>query len=444
MYTKTMSFKIIIVFILLFVGLTLRWHDMGSIYRIRDDEHSWLLAGTSLLQHYEPTSWTIRWPYYQWSLYKKVEFKKFPGSNQTAYALVTPWLDHPPLFAALIGGWTLFTGNNNLQYPNWFVLRQPMIVMSVATLGLTFLVIRKLFNEKFAIYTLAAYTFFPAAVVSSRFILAENAIPLWLMASLLSLHIVLSDTSQKIQRRAFSILLILCYTAPLLKLSGFVVPASVVLILLLQQKYKHAGFTAIVAAISLLSFIAYGWWFSWDIFIGTNSAHMLRPQSFSNFWSLFYQKSVANIPFLDPSLVAGFIGLCMLLAQPFTKARQFIFVPFFLAVISLLVIAPIDSYTWYKFPLYPLLAIGVGWILYEFQKGTPVFVVLLLPMIAWTAEKGLTLEQNHRKLFVFILSIFFVLILLLPDRFSWLKNKMRQGVIILLFGLETLWIWNLP
>lgn len=424
----------LVIFFLL-IATWLRFVNSDTLHTLSRDEYSWILAGTSLLETGKPTSWTIKWPFYHWNIYESVRNGVFDGER---YSLVTPWMDHPPLFALAIASWVKIT-DQNIYAPNWIYVRTPMIAVAIATMLLTFLLTKRLFGENPALFTLAAYTFFPAAIISSRFTISENVLSLWLIASLMSIYVVLSNRSNKHRQIALVILLILSFTAPLLKLSGLLVPGSAVLLLLLRKQYRLATYVTVAAALGLGTFTLYGWWYSWEVFTSTQLTHSLRPQSVTNFWSIFHQTIVPRVSLFDPSIIVGFIGLAMLLIDRQNKNRHFLLAPLFMGIVLLLLVAPIEEYSWYKFPLYPLLAIGLGWITHQFWKGVNFSALLLLPLLIFMAEQALTFTQWQQKLFIITLAGVLVLWLLLKKQ-SLLKQLLSIYLILSLFLLEALWV----
>jgi 4-amino-4-deoxy-L-arabinose transferase-like glycosyltransferase len=387
--SKKPCYRTFAVVILLMVAAALRLYHIDNLHTVEPDERLWLEAGTSLITEGVPTSWTIRWPSHNWEAYDRVE-----GGT------VTPWLDHPPLYSLMIGGWALLVGQDDFAQLSWGLLRLPMALISVATILFTYLFVSKVFGKQIAMFTLLAFVFFPSEIVASRFTLAENVIPLFSVLGLYALAVYLSATSREVRRLSLATVLLVSFAAPLLKLSGAVVPLTIVLFLVLTKRYRLGMKVAGVGILSLASFLLYAWSYSWDVFVGAQRSHMIREHSFVHFWTLFTELDVGNYTLVDPSIIVGFIGLlAIMLLEPIRERRLYIFSAVFVLSFLLLYISPVEAYMWYKYPLYPLLAIGLGYVFFGLYKERAAYLILFLPMMGMMLQHSLLFDnQSSRKL----------------------------------------------
>ncbi|MGH9857597.1 MAG: hypothetical protein ACRD4B_07110, partial [Acidobacteriota bacterium] len=287
----------------LMVGLMIRTQNLGSLRPFEADERLWLLVGTSLLQKGIPASWTL-----YWEKYPHTESIVYGGQNSL---VVTPFLDHPPLFGIGMGLWAAITGNNTALPLNWAMLRLPMIVLALGTIVCTSLFIHRLFHFSFASITLIAFSFFPAHIIASRFIVAENIIAFLLAASLYAFAIVDTEKHRASNKAvvALAVIVLVCSMAILFKLSAIVIPASIGFIALLRKNWHVFIGTTMATVFSVLVLILYGAYYDWSIFLDVFSGHTGRTQSFWHFWSIFTQMDLGYFPMRDPSFIVGSIGI---------------------------------------------------------------------------------------------------------------------------------------
>jgi hypothetical protein len=427
---KTPSLYSLFVLILILIGTILRLYHIENLHTVEPDERLWIDAGVSLIKDKVPTSWTIRWPYHNWAAYDSVD-----GST------VTPWLDHPPLFALMSGGWTILAGQDNVVNLKWGLQRLPMAVISVLTVWLTYLFVKRAYNRGLAFFVLMALVFFPSHVIASRFALAENAIPLFLMAGAYALAVCLSTPTTNTRRISSVMAFTLAFLAPLLKLSGIVVPMTLALFLFMIKRYKLGWAMIGVGACSVGTFMIYAWFYGWEVFIGAQKAHVLREQSFENFWTLFTRMDIGNYTLSDPSLIVGFIGLIALMVlENKLEFKTYIFSAVFSLSFLLLYISPVESYVWYKYPLYPWLAIGLGYVFWSLYHERFAYLVIFLPMVGMMLQHSLLVDSQHlRKVAIIIFYAISTVPLLTGSRII----RLRRVFVVLLVGMfffQVVWI----
>lgn len=415
--------------LLLLAAGWLRLYHLEVPTSVRADENLWFQSGTSLLRDGVPSTWTIPWPMHAWASYWRVEG-----------GVVAPWLDHPPLFSLLVGSWARLLGYDGTAEPSWYWLRLPMVAVAVLTLWLTYLFAARVFGETVALFSLAGFTFYPASVIASRFVLPENVIPLLLVAALCCLA-ALAEARGKARWRWLALLLAVSYAAPLLKLSGLVVPGTAALFFWLRHRHRLAMVAAAAGVLSVLTFLAYAWWYEWAVFIGANAAHLLRPRSFSHFWSLFFALDAGNFPLLDPTIIVGLIMAAALMARERLAGRSlFLFAPWLVLSFLFLVISPVEHYSWYKYSFYPLAAIGVGFLFSELHAGRAAYLVLFLPWVSMAGEHSGFL--NTPALRTWAVMVFYTLALWpLVWRSRWLPPRaVFLALLALLFFFEAVWV----
>lgn len=411
---------------MLVTAFWLRIYRVEMLGNASADEHLWLMAGVSLLKEGVPTAWTIQWPQHRWDEY-------WYANN----GVVTPWLDHPPLFALLTGGWALLTGVPDTDTPTQTVLRFPMVVLSVVTIFFTWLLIRDIYGEGAALFVLAVYTFFPTDLVASRFILPEHAMPLLLVLGLYAWWHYLRETDGRNNLWVF-ILMGVSFVAPLCKLIGVIIPMTMGLLMLLHRKYRLFLMLAITGITSAGLYLFYAWFYSWEVFIGAQTAHVQRAQSFDHFWSFFTKLSTGNVYLFDPTMIIGWAGLFMILAT--TKERH-VRNLFFAALLSIsfffLFVASVENYDWYKYPIYPLIAIGTGMLFYRIYKGDYWYLFFFLPLLAEIMQNTALVADQAQRRTLMAVTYWLAISSFLVHRT--LFRRVFVGLLLLLFLLETVW-----
>src|SRR2546423_15375757 len=101
--------KINIIFLLaiILLGFLLRYHNLYTWPRVGAtfDEFAWTWQGISLIKTGIPTSWSYH-PQYKHG--KPIIYRK------AAFILVTPYLEHPPVFGLIAGSYALISGAHGM------------------------------------------------------------------------------------------------------------------------------------------------------------------------------------------------------------------------------------------------------------------------------------------------------------------------------------------
>ena len=322
------------------------------------DETAWTMLGASLIQTHQPKSWS-HFAAYQDHIEKQLVVKH--EGQDVVYNLVSPVVDHPPLFSFIPGFFHSLKASWD-QIPSIKLVRFPMIVLGSINLFLLFLVAQKIFKHKSPAYlSTLLYAVLPSFVFSSRLVVAENLLITWVL-----LTIYLLKT--KFKHRGMCLVLI-SIVAILTKVAGVVIPATIVAY---GWQQKNQGITR-KGLLGLLMgagiFLFYGALLDWQLFFKVNLAQSGRNLGLS---------TLSNRLLLNPALVEkiffdGWIilGLMAIIAWFLIKPKQaviikinFIFWLVFIALTS----GETTFHGWYDYPLYPLLALALGWLLnYVYQ-----------------------------------------------------------------------------
>ena len=236
---------------LLLVAVLLRVGGLGGLTNVEADEKQWYMVGTSLLAEGLPPYWT--------------GFADPPGNGtyKSCHGVVAPFLDNPPFFSLLVGGWATLVGETDWCDINWSLVRAPMLVISVLTMVFTYLLARRVFGGTVAAFVLLAFVFFPSHIVVSRVVAAENLVGLWLVAALYLFAVFEQVKSSRVKRLLVAVMMLLCLTALLIKLWGMVVPAALALIAFSRRRWRLAALFIAGGVMSMLFYLAYGYYYMW-------------------------------------------------------------------------------------------------------------------------------------------------------------------------------------
>jgi len=190
--------------------MSVRFLHLDTFNFIQTDEETWLFSGLSLIQNGYPESWTVFW-----ESYGEYHWSRIGGVQEV---VVRPYLDHPPLFQLLIGGWGMLTGNTGATPFDWKIIRIPMIVIAGLSIGMTTLLVKKIGTTGWAFFTLISFLFLPSHILTSRIIAAEHLIALCMTAVVVACYSY--STSQNIKQGQYkkyflAVILLLSFLSPL-------------------------------------------------------------------------------------------------------------------------------------------------------------------------------------------------------------------------------------
>lgn len=176
---------------IIFLGaLGLRALNVGE-YPARhatDDEFGFLWGGLNFWHKGTPESWSSL----QGGANLRLGEARFDGNG---YMIVSPYLDHPPLFTLLAGGWARMTGPVKIEQQSpegnlvtvWDVdlskARLLMLVLFSGTFWFLFSLVRSACGAPAALLTVLFYGFMSHAVAMGRLVLADNLSALLLVAN---------------------------------------------------------------------------------------------------------------------------------------------------------------------------------------------------------------------------------------------------------------------
>jgi len=427
---------------ILLVGFTLRNHDLtvwpreGATF----DEFAWTFQGISIFTKGVPTSWSPL------SAYKnRVEYKNPQG---TRFTLVTPYLEHPPLFGLVAGGFAYLRGIRIFDDVTIDKIRPLALVLGMISIVGVFLLSSQIYGSVIGLLSAGIYAIIPTTVVGSRLVQNENFfIPFFLFALYFTARYIMEKHSSWYSK---NLLFAACFSAlaPLAKVPWMGASLAVVCILLYFKKWKAGLFVIGMVAISFSTYIFYGLMLDKEVFLNLWKFQMARyDMTFASLFVLFRDPLVADRTFVDGWLYMGWAAFICLLADN-NKKNMYVAIGL-LAYFAVFVFAiPSESlHGWYRYPFYPFLAIALAVFLKRFFNSN-YFIMAIFFIITGSA----LLETTWQRLYGFsypILRSYLLVVAFgaLPGLFPSLSGKKLfrwvNWMILLFIILLTLWSSNL-
>jgi 4-amino-4-deoxy-L-arabinose transferase-like glycosyltransferase len=292
------------------IGLGLRLHSYtndpapGASY----DGLGWAWQGQSLiLQHY-PQAWSWQSSYYP------TVFWLMP--HHIFLPVVSPYFDHPPLFALILGGLVVLAGQHTPEQITDGVIRLVPIALSLVTLVLTCaLVLRLTGRQWIALVVAAALAVSPPMVLTARLVESEALLtPLLLAALLLVLQV--RDGGG---RWSIASLAAVCAASVLVKEPGIIVGVISAGILLLSPGRRRLAWVGLAGtAGGVAIYLTYAAAIDWNVFVATVMSEAHRRSSVTLALSNFFTSTAEGlgnfVPLVDPVWYLGWpvlIGLAV-------------------------------------------------------------------------------------------------------------------------------------
>jgi 4-amino-4-deoxy-L-arabinose transferase-like glycosyltransferase len=342
------------VVVIVLVAAYLRGRGYAQSPPLNADEYDWAWTGLSLIQQHVPTGWTGLWAAYgHW-----VSFE-WQGNE---YPLVTPYLDHPPLFSILVGGVAWIAGERELTDVSLSVIRLVPIGLSLVVLILAYRLAQATVGIWPALIAILLLAFSPAAITLARVTESEALLTVWLFTALLALNRI---QKRPTDRYAIALLVISCVAAPLTKVPGIAVGFAAAVALFSWRRPRLALMAGIAAFAGIVLFAAYGALLDFGLFLNIWSAQADRHSGSSAGYELL-RGGLA-----DWYWGLGIVGLSVLGARGGSAARLVVWpVLAYVVVITLTANADLAGrYDWYRIPIYPLVYIGASFLIAEVVRG---------------------------------------------------------------------------
>lgn len=337
------------------LGAFLRFHELGAAPGFTDnaDELQFAWAGLNLIEHGDA---------YTWSYF--TAYPQPPAVLQaygTAFPMVHHWLDHPPLFSLLIGGYLWLIGDRSMLGLTPEHVRVLPAALSVLCIPLVYLLGRRAVGFWGALGGAVLLATVPAAVLMGR-----EAEPESILAPILLLALLLTARQVDGTGRGWEVgvLLALAVLAPLFKVTGLAIGGVAAVVLFMNGRPRPAAGCGGAAAAGIALYVVYGWVVDWSLFLHVIQQQSLNRRGLLAGVALIADPAGINRPLHDGWWILGWIGLGLLLFHGRRSAsEQLVAWPAFAYAVTVMVLAGevlAGQYGWYKVILQPLVYLAAG------------------------------------------------------------------------------------
>ena len=366
------------------VGLLLRTHDyaLAPVPSDNRDELGWAWSGLTLLTRHVP---------YAWSYLKAYPGVSLLAINGATYPIVHPWLDHPPLFSLLMGGWAWVRGARDLADVTPEMIRPVAIALSTLSIALLYALGRRVLSWQAALVGSALLATAPVAVLFGRAVESENLLAPLLLTSLVLTHRLLTGESG---RPAMAVLAVVCVAASLTKVPGVAVGIACGAVLLLGGRWWWAALAAGSGVLGLLLYAGYGALLDWHTFMAVLSAQEARRHGVMGAYLFIVAPAGIGTSARDGWWMLGWIGMGAFLVG---RSRGVWLLPWAALVFAAVILLFADErlvprFGWYRIPIYPLVYAAAAYLGWEAVKEAALGPLLALLVLggAAAASYGMT------------------------------------------------------
>lgn len=434
MFKPLLSFSknklfLFLLFSIICLGFLLRSHDLNTWPRkgATFDEYAWTWQGMSLIQNKVPTSWSYHPQYIN---------KKLIIYQQTNFIMVTPYLEHPPVFGLVAGSYAILNGVKDMYEIDIEKIRGLAVILGLISIVAVYVLANELYGKKVALLSSFLYTVIPTIAIGSRIVQNENFfIPVWLLSLFLTVKFV--KTKNPFYR---NIAAILCGILSLAKVPWLTAAFSIVIIFIYLKKYKDIlKFLAIVIPIFSL-FFSYGFYFDKEVFLGLWGLQLNRYDlDFISIYSLFQKPYLADRFYLDGWIYWGWFSFVLLLIKDIKKNLFIVSAVLAYFLVFLIAIPDEPGHGWYRYPFYPFLAISIALFIKEYFTKNWIFTFLFLVIVGSSLLQLTWVNKFGFSLILFRLVIFSWVLTLIPQFFP-IKLAVKQGKMISFLWLCALFL----
>jgi len=379
-----MNKKILFIFVgvILIAGFFLRKHELTRWPRegATFDEFAWSFQGLSLLTKGIPTSWS------HYGVNKNSVF--YINPHGAPFTLITPYLEHPPLFGLVAGGYAYINGARSFDDINLEKIRPLALLMGMISIICVFVLTRAIYGDYVGLLAAGIFSITPSIAVGSRLVQNENFfIPIFLLA-LYFIYRYIHETTYTL----FSVNLIAASLfsaiAPLAKIPWMAAPLAVVGICMYFKKWKAALVIVGTVVLFFSGYFLYGYMLDKKVFMDYWIFQLARSEmSFESLFILFRDPIIADRLFIDGWIYFGWAAIVLLMHNP-DKKNIFITLGF-LAYTAVFVFAvPGEPQRgWYRYPFYPFLTIASAVFIRKYFN-TNYFLTALFLIIVGSSQLG--------------------------------------------------------
>jgi 4-amino-4-deoxy-L-arabinose transferase-like glycosyltransferase len=364
-----MKYKSVALVFILLLGFLLRFHNYAVWPRngATFDEYAWTFLGLSLIRGDAPISWS---PHKQYE--NKILYKNPQGA---VFFLASPYLEHPPLFGLLAGGFAHMTGIRTFDDVTPESVRPLALIMGVVSIFAVYLLGASVFGIPTGLFAALLYAISPSVVAGSRLVQNENFfIPLFLLSLYVTLRVIRSPGSRYVY-----VLFPVLFLLPLAKVPWIAAAVSVSVIFFYNRMAKK-GLAALAAGLAgIIVYILWGLYWDHRLFVSLMGLQLARYDlGYLSAFSLITDPIVTDRLFTDGLIFAGWTAF-MVMASAHIKITYPVVLGLlgYLAVF-LFAIPNEPGHGWYRYPFYPFLMIALAYTVIQVWRKNYVFTMVLL------------------------------------------------------------------
>ncbi len=367
---KNKLFLILCVSIII-VGFLLRFHNYNVWPRLGAtfDEYAWTWQGMNLIQQGVPISWS---PHPQYANSQSIIYQ------QTHFRIVRPFLEHPPLFGIVAGGFAILNGATDMYSLHLSQIRPLALILGMLSLALIIALSTELYGKKIGTFVGILYATIPTIVIGSRIVQNENFfIPVWLFALFLTARYI--RTKRKWLR---NLVILLCALLVLAKIPWVAAGLSIIAIFLYYKNYKDAVFVLSGVLTAFIFFALYGLFFDWDLFVNLWKLQAARYDiTFTSIYALFQKPFLIDRYYTDGWIYFGWFAAILLFSK---DIKKYIFIVAPIVSYFLIFLAGIPDeagHGWYRYPFYPFLIISIALFIKDYYAKNFLLTFIFLVLI---------------------------------------------------------------
>lgn len=370
----------IVVFLFTFIIRAHNYERVPTSNHMDEQLYAW--SGINMIEVGVPISWsTLDYPKSAIVYLGRMSYKG--GPPEASVTLYKPWLDEPPLFSYIVGFFAHINGVDRNGFIPSSYIRIPTVIFATIVSVFVFLIAADFGGFYTGLLAMSIYGVTPIFVFGSRTAMPENLIALCFVV----VYWLLIKYREKLK---FSLLIpipIIVGIAGLSKPTGYflILFATLVTILLSLKKIPTRKIVSrsIYLILGIIPFVAWYFWYSYnlspEIFKTIFSIQAGRPVGFSSFAWFLISPAVDTVIFKDGwylfSLVAAFY--LILQKNRDTKLNILAIAFVFWVLVIMFTGGEADLLAWYRFPLFPILAVISAWGMKEFLKLNNVFTTFI-------------------------------------------------------------------
>lgn len=317
------------------------------------DEQAFAWAGFSILKDRAPTSWS-HFDYPE----ENVVFEGLVGREDElaiGVKLVRPWFDHAPLYAVLTGLAPYLSGVQEISVFDAAQIRLPSVFFFLGTLIILFLFTRKLYGYWIGLFVMVVFGTVPLFVFGGRLGLPEVAFG-FLLTLMMYLWILFEKSEKNVYLLSIGALIGI---AGSMKYTGFLLLPLFIYFLFKKPQFKKFAYLFIGLTPFIVGLSVYASKLDLDLYITMLTRQGIRPIGWSGLAFLFGSPGFDIYHFYDGWFIFGLLSVVVLVFSKIKHRKYILWPAFYWMIVVVLTGGQQDLLPWYRFAMYPFLAVSV-------------------------------------------------------------------------------------